>query len=167
MQRVLTPCLRLGFNFIPPRRTYPTSVAIGLDATASRWVGSSSSNRGNVPVCPTEPGSEDCCQSGCENCVWDVYREELKQYTDYMAQHHPEKPIPGAKAVKQQMVDASLDAFEQLERQLQQKQQEQQQKAEQQPPQQHKQQQHDQQQQGTGDDAGPYKGLLRVGNYVF
>jgi len=37
---------------------------------------------------------------------------------------HPSTPVPKQKASKQQMLQASLDAFEQLERQLQQQQQE-------------------------------------------
>ncbi|KAF8477513.1 hypothetical protein BDZ91DRAFT_709385 [Kalaharituber pfeilii] len=32
-----------------------------------------------VPPKPEEP--DNCCMSGCVNCVWDVYREELEYYT--------------------------------------------------------------------------------------
>lgn len=27
---------------------------------------------------PTEPGPEDCCQGGCQECVWDVYSRDLR-----------------------------------------------------------------------------------------
>jgi hypothetical protein len=29
---------------------------------------------------PQEPGSEDCCMSGCAICVWDIYSDELENY---------------------------------------------------------------------------------------
>lgn len=29
---------------------------------------------------PQEPGPEDCCQSGCQNCVWDIYRERHRAW---------------------------------------------------------------------------------------
>lgn len=29
---------------------------------------------------PIPPGDYDCCESGCEPCVWDVYRDEMNQW---------------------------------------------------------------------------------------
>ncbi|KAL0243587.1 hypothetical protein I308_105554 [Cryptococcus tetragattii IND107] len=35
-----------------------------------------------VPPKPTPPGEEDCCMSGCVNCVYTVYSEELEGYVE-------------------------------------------------------------------------------------
>ncbi|KAK0388093.1 hypothetical protein NLU13_4337 [Sarocladium strictum] len=32
-----------------------------------------------VPPKPEEP--DNCCMSGCVNCVWDLFREEMEEYT--------------------------------------------------------------------------------------
>lgn len=29
---------------------------------------------------PTPPGDYDCCESGCEPCVWDIYQAEMTQW---------------------------------------------------------------------------------------
>lgn len=70
-------------------------------------------------------------------CVWDIYNTKLKEYSDYMQQHHPGVPVPAAKeaAQRQQFMDASMDAFEALERQLQQQAQQRQAQQQQQQPQ--------------------------------
>jgi hypothetical protein len=26
---------------------------------------------------PTPPGEYDCCESGCEPCIWDTYNEKM------------------------------------------------------------------------------------------
>lgn len=31
---------------------------------------------------PSEPGPEDCCNSGCEKCVWEVYYADLKAFEE-------------------------------------------------------------------------------------
>lgn len=37
-----------------------------------------------VPPKPEEP--ENCCMSGCVNCVWDVYRDEMEEWAEKSAQ---------------------------------------------------------------------------------
>jgi hypothetical protein len=32
------------------------------------------------PVPPARPLPEDCCQSGCSPCVFDMYQQELERY---------------------------------------------------------------------------------------
>ncbi len=29
---------------------------------------------------PMPPGDYECCESGCERCVWDVYREDMNEW---------------------------------------------------------------------------------------
>lgn len=32
------------------------------------------------PLPPDEPALEDCCQSGCDPCIFDRYSEDLARY---------------------------------------------------------------------------------------
>jgi hypothetical protein len=32
------------------------------------------------PLPPERPGDDECCRSGCDPCVFDLYQEELEQY---------------------------------------------------------------------------------------
>jgi hypothetical protein len=45
------------------------------------------------PVAPEPPLPGDCCDSGCDPCVYDLYAEECAQYRHRLAQwreRHPE-----------------------------------------------------------------------------
>ncbi|MBZ0221568.1 MAG: oxidoreductase-like protein [Dokdonella sp.] len=45
------------------------------------------------PLPPEAPLPSDCCDSGCDRCVQDVYTEELADYRERLArwqQRHPE-----------------------------------------------------------------------------
>lgn len=47
-----------------------------------------------APVPPTMPRDSECCESGCERCVWTVYQEEKLEYERRYAawlQRHPEE----------------------------------------------------------------------------
>ncbi|KAL3160127.1 hypothetical protein ABBQ32_010901 [Trebouxia sp. C0010 RCD-2024] len=56
---------------------------------------------------PQEPGPEDCCQSGCSLCVWDMYRDNLHEYRVQQAMVRGESPPVKA-----------LDPFEEMELKL-------------------------------------------------
>ncbi|KWR74714.1 oxidoreductase-like domain-containing protein [Cupriavidus sp. IDO] len=34
------------------------------------------------PVPPERPGDDECCQSGCDPCVFDYYYQEMDRYRD-------------------------------------------------------------------------------------
>ncbi|EIE25918.1 hypothetical protein COCSUDRAFT_52618 [Coccomyxa subellipsoidea C-169] len=59
-------------------------------------------------VKPVEPGPEDCCQNGCQNCVWEVYRRDLAVYNQQLAVQEGRPPPP-----------VVLDPFAELERKIQ------------------------------------------------
>ncbi|KAK9863925.1 hypothetical protein WJX84_005246 [Apatococcus fuscideae] len=59
---------------------------------------------GNVLVKPIEPGPEDCCQTGCAECVWDIYSRNLLAYKTARAKQKGEAP--------------PVDAFAAMEKQL-------------------------------------------------
>lgn len=45
------------------------------------------------PVAPEKPLPSDCCESGCETCVYDLYADELARYRAALAAwraRHPE-----------------------------------------------------------------------------
>lgn len=45
------------------------------------------------PIAPEPPLPSDCCDSGCEHCVYDLYADELALYRERLArwlERHPE-----------------------------------------------------------------------------
>ena len=45
------------------------------------------------PTPPEEPGPGECCESGCDPCVHDLYAEELAEYRRQLAgwlERHPQ-----------------------------------------------------------------------------
>lgn len=37
------------------------------------------------PEPPERPGDDDCCRSGCDPCIFDLYQEELGRYRAALA----------------------------------------------------------------------------------
>lgn len=33
-----------------------------------------------APIAPVPPGDNECCNSGCDPCVFDLYAQELERY---------------------------------------------------------------------------------------
>ncbi|KAK9722084.1 hypothetical protein K7432_002971 [Basidiobolus ranarum] len=75
-----------------------------------------------LPERPQEPTT--CCMSGCANCVWDVFNDDIKEYneavknirSDYQA-----KGIPIPEELEQELsqeieVDPSMKAFLDMEK---------------------------------------------------
>lgn len=34
---------------------------------------------------PIEPAPNECCESGCDPCIWDIYRKELRKWEKWQA----------------------------------------------------------------------------------
>lgn len=47
------------------------------------------------PVPPEKPLATDCCESGCDRCVFDIYAEELEGYEAALAAWHGRHPHGG------------------------------------------------------------------------
>ena len=41
---------------------------------------------------PQPPAPDECCESGCAPCVWDIYRTELQKWEQ--AQQAPQSTTP-------------------------------------------------------------------------
>lgn len=48
------------------------------------------------PIAPEKPLPTDCCESGCETCVYDLYADELAQYRDALVAWRARHPGCGA-----------------------------------------------------------------------
>ncbi|WP_374336541.1 oxidoreductase-like domain-containing protein [Methyloversatilis sp.] len=51
-----------------------------------------------APVPPVMPMDSECCESGCERCVWTVYQEEKlaheRRYAAWLKRHPEACPAP-------------------------------------------------------------------------
>jgi len=53
------------------------------------------------PIPPEKPLASDCCEGGCDRCVFDIYADELAQYEIELAawrERNPQvvvEPVPG------------------------------------------------------------------------
>lgn len=56
-----------------------------------------------VPPLPEEP--DNCCMSGCVNCVWETYREEMEEWQAATA----EAKAASARRDAKERVDVSMD----------------------------------------------------------
>jgi len=68
----------------------PASAAVSISAADTQPAASPADPR---PEAPVPPELEDCCQSGCAPCIFDMYDDALAQYKADLAQwleRHPE-----------------------------------------------------------------------------
>ncbi|KAJ1569986.1 hypothetical protein HK096_007221 [Nowakowskiella sp. JEL0078] len=71
-------------------------------------------NTSDSNILPNPPGAEDCCQSGCSNCVWDIYAKDVNEYERKLSLNkHDNKTI-----IPEPYMDPSIQAFMELERKL-------------------------------------------------
>ncbi|KAJ2161925.1 hypothetical protein GGF46_001116 [Coemansia sp. RSA 552] len=81
-----------------------------------------------LPPKPEPPGKEDCCMSGCEYCVWDLYDEDMREYQKHAvalreALEEQGEPVPAElrPANLRDAVDPSMRAFLDMEREMKQR----------------------------------------------
>ena len=46
------------------------------------------------PTPPIEPALEDCCQSGCDPCIFDIYQDALERYRVALQEWQARQPPP-------------------------------------------------------------------------
>jgi hypothetical protein len=46
------------------------------------------------PTPPIEPALEDCCQSGCDPCIFDIYQDALERYRVALQEWQARQPLP-------------------------------------------------------------------------
>lgn len=44
-----------------------------------------------TPEAPIPPNPNECCGNGCEPCIWDIYREELRKWQEEQAKADEEE----------------------------------------------------------------------------
>ncbi|WP_425481457.1 oxidoreductase-like domain-containing protein [Luteimonas suaedae] len=72
------------------------AVAQMPNASASRPHAPQESSPDPKPAAPEKPLPSDCCESGCETCVYDLYADELAQYRAALAAWRARHPESGA-----------------------------------------------------------------------
>ncbi|KAJ2472982.1 hypothetical protein GGI02_001204 [Coemansia sp. RSA 2322] len=78
-----------------------------------------------LPPKPEAPSNDDCCLSGCEFCVWDLYDEDMREYQKQAGAirdvlEAQGKPVP-ARLRPENLRDAvgpTMRAFLDLEREM-------------------------------------------------
>ncbi|KAJ5763244.1 hypothetical protein N7533_001925 [Penicillium manginii] len=48
-----------------------------------------------IPIPPRPEEPENCCMSGCVNCVWDGFRDEMEEWAATVANAKAKSPSPG------------------------------------------------------------------------
>ncbi|KAJ1964561.1 hypothetical protein GGI12_001337 [Dipsacomyces acuminosporus] len=78
-----------------------------------------------LPPKPEPPDNDDCCLSGCEFCVWDLYDSDMREYQEQakairQAFEARGKPVPEQLRPEniQDSVDPTMRAFLDMERDL-------------------------------------------------
>ncbi|NLN68066.1 MAG: hypothetical protein GX143_07885 [Alcaligenaceae bacterium] len=46
------------------------------------------------PVPPVRPDNDECCHSGCDPCVFDLYQNDLERYREALKQWQKRQPKP-------------------------------------------------------------------------
>jgi hypothetical protein len=46
------------------------------------------------PVPPTRPDLDDCCHSGCDPCIFDLYDDAFERYQTALAEWQARQPRP-------------------------------------------------------------------------
>lgn len=68
---------------MPSTTTATPSTSSSTSTTTSQPAGA---KKASLISPPAEPGPEDCCQSGCAECVWEVYYRERREYERALAE---------------------------------------------------------------------------------
>ncbi|KAJ2772842.1 hypothetical protein IWQ57_001587 [Coemansia nantahalensis] len=78
-----------------------------------------------LPPKPEPPSNDDCCLSGCEFCVWDLYDEDMRAYQKQatevrVALEAQGRPVPEQLRPEflRDTVDPSMRAFLDMEREM-------------------------------------------------
>ncbi|KAJ2067766.1 hypothetical protein GGI08_001210, partial [Coemansia sp. S2] len=78
-----------------------------------------------LPPKPEPPSNDDCCLSGCEFCVWDLYDDDMREYQKQAAVIRDafealHKPVPACIRPEslRDAVDPTMRAFLDMEREM-------------------------------------------------